>query len=94
MKIGEKKTGSLKLLGIDGIIYHIFQKVLNIPYELVIAEDGEWGHSLQNGSWTGMVGKVQKIQVLVHLTKTATASEELQQGLLDLPVRSQCDGDV
>ncbi|GFY67812.1 uncharacterized protein TNIN_50441 [Trichonephila inaurata madagascariensis] len=78
MNIGEKKTGSFKLLGIDGIIFHIFQKVLNIPFELVIAEDAEWGRSLQNGSWTGMVGKVQKGEADIAINTLAMTEERLK----------------
>ncbi|GBO10245.1 hypothetical protein AVEN_84487-1 [Araneus ventricosus] len=33
---------------------------MKLEFKLVIAEDGEWGRLLSNGTWTGMIGKIQK----------------------------------
>ncbi|GBO34201.1 hypothetical protein AVEN_238446-1 [Araneus ventricosus] len=33
---------------------------MKMPFQLVIAEDREWGRILPNGSWTGIIGNIQK----------------------------------
>ncbi len=36
------------------------QDVLNFKYNLTTPPDGEWGADSGNGSWTGMVGMLQR----------------------------------
>ncbi|XP_068229295.1 probable glutamate receptor [Palaemon carinicauda] len=45
--------------GIDSKVLETLGKVLNFTYQLVITEDGQWGGEMANGSFTGMIGKVQ-----------------------------------
>ncbi|GFU31341.1 uncharacterized protein NPIL_446771 [Nephila pilipes] len=78
MEIVQNKIGGIKLMGIEGKVLQIFLEILNIPFELVIAEDSEWGRSLSNGSWTGMIGKVHKGEADIAINTLAMNEERLK----------------
>ncbi|XP_047736185.1 glutamate receptor ionotropic, delta-1-like [Hyalella azteca] len=50
------ETGS----GIDYSIAETIAKFLNITIRIVTPVDGQWGRRLPNGSWTGMIGMVER----------------------------------
>ncbi|GBL97495.1 hypothetical protein AVEN_162956-1 [Araneus ventricosus] len=60
MEILRKEDGRIELSGIEGKFLHLILETLNLQLKIVIAEDGEWGRLLRNGSWTGMIGKIQQ----------------------------------
>ncbi|XP_055947094.1 glutamate receptor ionotropic, delta-1-like [Argiope bruennichi] len=35
-------------------------QAMDVPYEVVLPEDQEWGRLSSNGSWTGMIGMIEK----------------------------------
>ncbi|GBN68745.1 hypothetical protein AVEN_148773-1 [Araneus ventricosus] len=59
LKARRKADGSHELSGIQGRFLGTILESMKTPFELVIAEDREWGRLLPNGNWTGMIGKIQ-----------------------------------
>ena len=51
-------TSSTCNAGSEFTIVQELAKTLNFTYKMIPSPDGEWGRSLANGSWTGMVGLV------------------------------------
>ncbi|XP_053634332.1 probable glutamate receptor [Cherax quadricarinatus] len=45
------------------LVLDIFAKIINFEYELVLAPENLWGGPLRNGSWTGMLGMLQRNEV-------------------------------
>ncbi|XP_055951425.1 probable glutamate receptor [Argiope bruennichi] len=60
MIVCRRSDGNVELLGIQGRFLNTVLKAMHMPFQLVIAEDGEWGRLLPSGNWTGMIGKIQK----------------------------------
>ncbi|XP_066976065.1 glutamate receptor ionotropic, delta-2-like [Macrobrachium rosenbergii] len=66
--------------GIDFNVLNTLRNKLNFTYQLVITEDGQWGGEQPNGSFTGMIGKVQRRQAhfaINEITITALYSGTL-----------------
>ncbi|GFY73539.1 uncharacterized protein TNIN_263221 [Trichonephila inaurata madagascariensis] len=55
-----EKNGKTRLAGIEGYFAHAIFTEMNIYYDVVFPEDHEFGRELNNGSWTGIVGMVQR----------------------------------
>lgn len=49
-----------RILGVESEMLNILSKTLNFEYDLVIAEDKEWGQEGPDGNWTGLIGKVTR----------------------------------
>ncbi|XP_071548114.1 glutamate receptor-like [Panulirus ornatus] len=49
--------------GIIGDLLNILAELMDFDYELVRPSDGHWGTLLPNGSWSGMIGMVQREEV-------------------------------
>ncbi|KAF8796906.1 Glutamate receptor ionotropic like protein [Argiope bruennichi] len=49
-----------KTAGIEGKYLDVVLKALNKRFEIVFARDREWGSSLSDGNWTGMIGMIQR----------------------------------
>ena len=41
-------------------VFSKFQNLLNFTYSLKKPSDGQWGASISNGSYTGMIGALQQ----------------------------------
>ncbi len=48
------------LSGIENDMVKEMSKTFNFTYDYHISVDGEWGRAFENGSWTGMIGMVQR----------------------------------
>ena len=44
-------------------IFVIFQNLLNFTYLVTQPSDGQWGSSISNGSYTGMIGALHQKEV-------------------------------
>ena len=40
-----------------------FQELMNFTYSVIEPPDGQWGARFPDGSWSGMVGMVQREEV-------------------------------
>ncbi|GBM96688.1 hypothetical protein AVEN_111925-1 [Araneus ventricosus] len=58
LKVCRKADGSLELSGIQRRFLGTILESMKMPFQLVIAEDREWGRLLPNGNCTGMIGKI------------------------------------
>ncbi|GBO45030.1 hypothetical protein AVEN_60898-1 [Araneus ventricosus] len=58
--VQKSKDGNMTLRGFEGIFLDTILRALHRKFELVIADDNELGRLLPNGSWTGMIGLIQK----------------------------------
>ncbi|GBM83725.1 hypothetical protein AVEN_261312-1 [Araneus ventricosus] len=60
LMVQKNNNGDMSLTGFEGIFLDVILKAFHRKIELVIAEDKEVGRPLPNGSWTGMIGLVQR----------------------------------
>ncbi len=51
-----------------GDIWKSLQRVFNFTYTVVPSIDGEWGSLLEDGSFNGMVGMVERSEVDVGIS--------------------------
>ncbi|GFY49491.1 glutamate receptor ionotropic, delta-1 [Trichonephila inaurata madagascariensis] len=54
------ENGKTRIAGIEGCFAHAIFTEMNIEYDIVLSEDNEFGREINNGSWTGIVGMVQR----------------------------------
>ncbi|GFR25949.1 glutamate receptor ionotropic, delta-2 [Trichonephila clavata] len=54
------ENGKTRTAGIEGYFAHDVFTGMNIEYEVVFPKDNEFGREGNNGSWTGIVGMVQR----------------------------------
>ncbi|XP_069995854.1 glutamate receptor-like [Penaeus vannamei] len=62
-RLHPQKDGSLKISGPMANLLQIFSEMLEFDYELVRPVDRVWGTSTPNGSWTGLLGMLQREEV-------------------------------
>ncbi|GFW71566.1 glutamate receptor ionotropic, delta-1 [Trichonephila clavipes] len=55
-----EKNGETRITGIEGYFAHAIFTEMSIEYDVVFPKDNEFGRELKNGSWTGIVGMVQR----------------------------------
>ncbi|GIX95871.1 lig_chan-Glu_bd domain-containing protein [Caerostris extrusa] len=60
LKVSRNDDGSITFSGIQGRFIDLILQALNLKFELVIAEDKESGRMLDDGNWTGTIGKIQR----------------------------------
>ncbi|XP_055947062.1 probable glutamate receptor [Argiope bruennichi] len=58
--IQKNDNGNMTFGGTDGIFLEIILKALHQKFKLVISPDNELGRLLPNGSWTGMIGLIER----------------------------------
>ncbi|GBM27177.1 hypothetical protein AVEN_9847-1 [Araneus ventricosus] len=56
----KNEDGSINLSGIMGRYLHVIMKAMDVPYEVIMPKDQEWGRLSSDGNWTGMIGMLQK----------------------------------
>ncbi|KAG8192331.1 hypothetical protein JTE90_002151 [Oedothorax gibbosus] len=60
-ELGRDEHGGLEIAdGSDLEFLKILSKALNFTYELFQPEDKQWGVKLEDGNWTGLIGKVHR----------------------------------
>lgn len=47
----------------DSLLIRLLSKYFQIPYNIIIPPDGEWGKKLPDGNWTGLIGMVSRSEV-------------------------------
>ncbi|GBN57508.1 hypothetical protein AVEN_154745-1, partial [Araneus ventricosus] len=60
LKVHRNEDGNVEFSGLQGRFLSTVLEAMKMPFQLVIAEDREWGRILPNGSWTGIIGNIQK----------------------------------
>ncbi|XP_045599811.1 glutamate receptor ionotropic, delta-1 isoform X2 [Procambarus clarkii] len=61
---------------IDNNMLREISAVLNFTYVFVEPSDGQWGHRLQNGSYTGVIGAVERMEADFSLNVAITQDRE------------------
>lgn len=56
-------TGSYEMEGMFAEVFYALQDIMNFTFVLRPPPDGEWGGDLGNGSWSGMVGMLQRGEI-------------------------------
>ncbi|GFQ70024.1 glutamate receptor ionotropic, delta-1 [Trichonephila clavata] len=54
------ENGKKRIAGIEGKFADAIFTKMNIEYDIVFPEDNEFGHEINGGNWTGVVGMVQR----------------------------------
>ncbi|XP_050703929.1 uncharacterized protein LOC126989348 [Eriocheir sinensis] len=72
------KTGSLTPSGgcVDNLMVQQLGAALNFTYNFVEPKDGQWGHRLDNGSYTGVIGTVERVEAAFSLNIAITQDRE------------------
>ncbi|KAF8773253.1 Glutamate receptor ionotropic like protein [Argiope bruennichi] len=78
MKVHKNEDGSIEFSGLHGRILDIILKAMKVEFKLLIPEDGEWGRLLPNGSWTGMIGKIQKNEADIAFNSISVNEERMK----------------
>ncbi|XP_015929584.1 glutamate receptor ionotropic, kainate glr-3-like [Parasteatoda tepidariorum] len=60
IEIKGNETNGFSLLGVDGRLLKIISDVLKFNLSFVSPIDGEWGTQTSNGSWSGLIGMLQR----------------------------------
>ncbi|GIX86948.1 hypothetical protein CEXT_254611 [Caerostris extrusa] len=58
--IKNEDDGKMQFFGIIGRLLDTILTATNMQFELIVAEDQEWGRLTADGNWTGMIGKTAK----------------------------------
>ncbi|GFT36797.1 uncharacterized protein NPIL_471651 [Nephila pilipes] len=60
MKVHKNGNGEYTFSGLEGRYLDTLLKALNLQFEVILPKEKEWGRQLDDGNWTGMIGKIQK----------------------------------
>ncbi|XP_071521417.1 uncharacterized protein [Panulirus ornatus] len=61
---------------VDNKMLNEMSRTLNFTYVLVEPSDGQWGHRLENGSYTGVIGAVERLEADFSLNIAITQDRE------------------
>ncbi|GBM71822.1 Glutamate receptor ionotropic, kainate 4 [Araneus ventricosus] len=61
--------------GIEAEFLEILSKTLKFQYKLIVPEDKQWGAKQPNGSWTGMIGMVNRGEADMTMCSPAISEE-------------------
>ncbi|XP_071525276.1 probable glutamate receptor [Panulirus ornatus] len=67
IEVEEDGDGRLAVAGPVANVLNILAHSFNFTYRIVTPDDGSWGATLPNGTWSGMVGQVSRQEVDVAL---------------------------
>lgn len=56
----DRPDGSIQLTGVFGGLVDNVTASMNLTYEATIPPDGLYGHKFENGSWSGMLGFLER----------------------------------
>ncbi|GIY13799.1 uncharacterized protein CDAR_469391 [Caerostris darwini] len=65
--IKNEGDGKMQFFGIIGRLLDTILTATNMQFELIVAEDQEWGRLTADGNWTGMIGKLQRNEADIAL---------------------------
>ncbi|XP_068216604.1 glutamate receptor 2-like [Palaemon carinicauda] len=71
-----------------GKLLEIFMTYMNFEYELIRPEGGLWGNKLPNGSWTGMMGLIDREEVEMALGPFTITHEREEAADFSMEVQS------
>ncbi|XP_035223525.1 glutamate receptor ionotropic, delta-1-like [Stegodyphus dumicola] len=72
VEVDENENGELMLSGIEGKFLDLVLKSIGLPYKIVMPPDKEWGSRLPNGSWSGIIGRVQRGEADIGISAAIT----------------------
>lgn len=49
--------------GFESQLLQMLLQGLNMPYEVLLPKDPEWGHKTSNGNWTGLMGMIARDEI-------------------------------
>ncbi|GFY37461.1 hypothetical protein TNIN_312001 [Trichonephila inaurata madagascariensis] len=85
----KNEDGNYDFSGFEAKRLELFLRALNLPFEIIDAEDKEYGRLLDNGSWTGLIGKIQ--QGLADLSINSVVVTEQKTSVVDFGPISDID---
>ncbi|XP_035223526.1 glutamate receptor ionotropic, delta-1-like [Stegodyphus dumicola] len=81
VEVDENENGELILSGIEGKYLDLVLKSIGVPYKTVIPPDKEWGSRLPNGSWSGIIGMLQRGEADIGISAIFITEQRL--GVVD-----------
>ena len=82
-------NGTERVSGIFGEIFHTLQEKLKFSYALHLQEDNLWGYVLQNGSYSGLFGQIEKGRAVWSIADTTQNLERTQTFDFSIPILNQ-----
>ena len=77
----DEKGGAVLKEGIFVDLFLELQKVLNFSYTAYPSPDGQWGTLREDGSWTGVVGELQRKKADIALSGLMVTQVKLNLGM-------------
>ncbi|XP_063840049.1 glutamate receptor ionotropic, delta-1-like [Scylla paramamosain] len=84
-----QEDGSMRIKGPMSKFMDVVAKVLNFDYELVRPKEWEWGGPDANGSWTGMLGMLQREEVEMALGPFTITPQRETISDMSMPLSSE-----
>ncbi|GFY56499.1 glutamate receptor ionotropic, delta-1 [Trichonephila inaurata madagascariensis] len=79
------ENGKTRITGIEGYFAQAIFTAMNIDYDVVFPKDNEFGRELNNGSWTGIVGMVQRGEADLAIGTLQTNEDRFRVGDFSFP---------
>ncbi|KAK8404105.1 hypothetical protein O3P69_000278 [Scylla paramamosain] len=89
LRVAVEQDGSMRIKGPMSKFMDVVAKVLNFDYELVRPKEWEWGGPDANGSWTGMLGMLQREEVEMALGPFTITPQRETISDMSMPLSSE-----
>ncbi|GBO15232.1 Glutamate receptor ionotropic, delta-2, partial [Araneus ventricosus] len=78
MEINRSEHGIIKLSGYEGKFLQSILTKMDMEYEIVVPEDRQWGLQQDNGSWTGLIGMIERGEADMACTFLAMTDQRME----------------
>ncbi|KAG8192196.1 hypothetical protein JTE90_009959 [Oedothorax gibbosus] len=77
-KVNFSKEGDHMHSGFEGRFLDVLFGLLRWKYNLLVAEDKEWGRQTKSGNWTGLIGMILRNEADMALSRIAISEQRLK----------------
>ncbi|XP_071042160.1 probable glutamate receptor [Parasteatoda tepidariorum] len=89
LNVTRNEKGQSELSGVDGKFINLLMSAMKTPFEIQVPLDGQWGQQTDNGSWTGLMGMVQRGEADLAISQLSITEERSQAVNFSIPYTDQ-----